>query len=54
MKDKKASSDSAPKLSVQEQLKQLKRQLEFSRLKAGALEMMIDIAEEKFNIDIRK
>ncbi len=50
----KASTDAASELSVQEQLKQLKRQLEFSHLKVEALETMIDLAEKEFQIDIRK
>lgn len=40
--------------SLQEHLKQLKRQLEFSELKVEALETMIDIAEAELQIDIRK
>lgn len=54
MSDKKASAGAAPELSAQEQLKQLKRQLELSQLKVEALETMIDLAEKEFQIEIRK
>ncbi len=54
MSDKKASTDASSELSAQEQLKQLKRQLELSQLKVEALETMIDLAEKEFQIEIRK
>lgn len=54
MSDKKTSTDAASELSAQEQLKQLKRQLELSQLKVEALETMIDLAEKEFQIEIRK
>jgi len=50
---KKTPPDAA-ELTHQEQLKQLKRQLELSELKVEALETMIDIAEEQLQINIRK
>lgn len=53
MPSKKIPPDAVEK-SVQEQLKQLKRQLELSELKVEALETMIDIAEAELRIDIRK
>lgn len=40
--------------SAQEEIQQLKRQLELSKLKVEALETMIDIAEKEFQIEIRK
>lgn len=54
MANEKTSTDNAADLSAWEQLKQLKRQLELSRLKVEALETMIDIAEQEFQIEIRK
>lgn len=54
MPDKKASTDVSSEPSAQEQLKQLKRQLELSQLKVEALETMIDLAEKEFQIEIRK
>ncbi len=39
---------------LQKQLKELEKQLEHSQMKNIALETMIDIAEEKLKIDIRK
>lgn len=54
MANEKTSTDNAVELLAWEQLKQLKRQLELSRLKVEALETMIDIAEQEFQIEIRK
>lgn len=54
MSDKKATTDASSELSAQEQLKQLKRQLELSQLKVEVLETMIDLAEKEFQIVIRK
>lgn len=53
MPSKKTPPD-AVEQSLQEQLKQLKRQLELSELKVEALETMMDIAETELRIDIRK
>lgn len=39
---------------LQEQIKELERQLALSQLKVEALETMIDIAETELKIDIRK
>ena len=42
------------KISEEEQLlKELKQKIEFSKLKIVALNIMIDLAEEKYNISIR-
>jgi transposase-like protein len=40
--------------SLQTQIKELKRQLKRAELKTEMLETMIDIAEEEFQLDIRK
>ena len=40
--------------ALQKQLKQMAKQLEDTQMKNIALETMIDVAEEKLKIDIRK
>lgn len=39
---------------LKHQLKELKRQLAYAEMKAKAYDTMIDVAEEQFNIAIRK
>lgn len=53
MPSKKTPPDAVER-SLEEQLKQLERQLELSELKVEALETMIDIAEAELKVDIRK
>lgn len=40
--------------ALKKELAQLKKELEYLRMKELALETMIDIAKEEFNIDLRK
>ena len=40
--------------ALKKQLAQLKKEVEYLKLKELALETMIDIAKEEFNIDLRK
>ena len=48
--------NTAPECQVdlQEEVRRLKMQLKAERMRADAYDMMIDIAEQKFNIPIRK
>ena len=49
-----SSSESKDSLSDNEQIEDLKKQLEEAKLKALAYSKMIEIAEQEFNISIRK
>lgn len=46
--------DTTPSLSAEEELRLLKIQLQKEKLRADAYEEMINVAESKFNIKIRK
>ena len=48
------TTDGTPSLSAEEELRLLKIQLQKERLRADAYEEMINVAESKFNINIRK
>lgn len=49
-----SAADTASALSAEEELRLLKIQLQKERLRADAYEEMINVAESKFNINIRK
>ena len=51
---KKTSVATSVEPHAQEQIKELRRQLELSELKVEALETLIDLAEAQLKIDIRK
>ncbi|MEK7257646.1 MAG: transposase [Bacteroidota bacterium] len=54
MPTKKTTVATSAEPNTEEQIKELKRQLELSELKVEALETLIDLAEEQLKIDIRK
>ncbi len=45
---------SGSKESLEDENKRLRKELELAKLRADALDIMIDIAEKEFNIPIRK
>ena len=54
MPEKKQSKPASGEKALQQQVKELNRQLALSELKVEALETMIDLAEEQLKVDIRK
>lgn len=51
---KMSKSEQEEKDALQKRIKELEQQLADARLKAEALDVMIDIAEDMFEVDIRK
>jgi transposase-like protein len=54
MPKNKESAPAVEEQTLQQQIKELKRQLALSELKVESLETMIDIAEDELKINIRK
>lgn len=54
LKQQKAHNEEDELTRLRREVKELKAQLEYEHLRATAYDTMIDIAEEKFNIPIRK
>ena len=54
MKQEKANAEEDELTRLRREVKELKAQLEYEHIRATAYDTMIDIAEEKFNIPIRK
>lgn len=53
LEEMKNRSEDTP-LTPEQEVEQLKKALELATMKVAALETLIDVAEDQFNIDIRK
>ena len=54
MAEKKEQFKSIERMELEAEIKKLKQELEYEKLRATAFSTMIDVAEEQFGIDIRK